>query len=921
MSFKRKSLVLAFSLLLAASLLGCLMAVAYFFIPSYVESRLIPEITARLGGDDITFKIRSIHFNGTDLGPIIIGDPKQPALEAEAVRIDYTPAQLYKGHVEHIVISGVTLHARYQDGEFAFRGIDIKKIFERLGSGEKSGAADREFADAIALGGLVLRNAMVEVVWGEKTFRIPLEIRLTPENARLDLLNFEISCYPRGGKVTAAGRVDLKASTVAIDFHAEAVELARYADFSDLVPGLELTGRMDIKGRAVCRLQPFNVSTFSAAALCRKTRIIHSRVTLANPRDSQDSETPIHIELNGNSGNDWVLSISRFAMVTPIPAHFDSIDCKIKIGSDTVESAGTFSFGMAPSVMRQPLPVTSAESIIFKGRFEASWAAPSRWKFMFGDIKQETRSTAAKEIPVFPHGIDITTNMPAFEVSGSGSNEKGTADFKLNIPEIKVNVNKTVLSTAGITLKGNARFEDLSSHPKVSSDFDLSAKALKYKMNTTNAAIPQMTVHGKISGNSTGIDRLDAQAKFVNGTASDGNLKLRADGIRGRMPVHWPLEGKGEKGSVSVSGIKWHGRALGSVATVFQQKDRVFDFSGTHVSRVLPDLRLHFSGHAGLSPVNEFETSIDFKIPGYNTPGDLDLGAFIPSAKGLQLGGELELAGRYFLNAKGAKSKLRTALHNGRLSFEEMGLAVTGIDFALTMPDLFQMRSAPAQRLRFQTARLGELKMDTGRVELQFEPDGSLFIEKGSFEWCGGHVDTDAMRISPDRDDYRMVLYCDRLLLSKILEQFGAVQAEGSGTLNGKIPVRLENGRLSFDNGFLYSSPGEGGRIRLSGTEILTAGIPKNTLQYTQLELAREALKDYTYKWVKLALNSEDDTLLLRMQMDGKPAKALPFVYDKKIGGFVKVKTGGQGSIFQGISLDVNFNLPLDKLLTYKDIF
>jgi len=106
----------------------------------------------------------------------------------------------------------------------------------------------------------------------------------------------------------------------------------------------------------------------------------------------------------------------------------------------------------------------------------------------------------------------------------------------------------------------------------------------------------------------------------------------------------------------------------------------------------------------------------------------------------------------------------------------------------------------------------------------------------------------------------------------------------------------------------------------VSGTEMLTAGIPKDTLQYAQLELAREALKDYSYNWVKLGLNTEGKALLLRMQMDGKPAKELPFRYDKQIGGFIKVGSGGTGSIFQGISLDVNFRLPLDKILTYQDI-
>ena len=128
------------------------------------------------------------------------------------------------------------------------------------------------------------------------------------------------------------------------------------------------------------------------------------------------------------------------------------------------------------------------------------------------------------------------------------------------------------------------------------------------------------------------------------------------------------------------------------------------------------------------------------------------------------------------------------------------------------------------------------------------------------------------------------------------------------------------NGKIKIDDGFLFSTPGEGGKIHLAGTDILTAGIPPNTPQYVQMELASEALKDYDYSWAKLNLTSEGEELLLQMQMDGKPARALPFVYKKDIGGFMKVEANAKGSKFQGIRLDVNFRLPLNKLLQYKDL-
>ena len=62
------------------------------------------------------------------------------------------------------------------------------------------------------------------------------------------------------------------------------------------------------------------------------------------------------------------------------------------------------------------------------------------------------------------------------------------------------------------------------------------------------------------------------------------------------------------------------------------------------------------------------------------------------------------------------------------------------------------------------------------------------------------------------------------------------------------------------------------------------------------------------------------DELLVRLSLDGRPASTLPFVYRKEFGGFAKVTGDMKGSNFQGLRLDVNFSLPLDQILLYKDI-
>jgi hypothetical protein len=248
-------------------------------------------------------------------------------------------------------------------------------------------------------------------------------------------------------------------------------------------------------------------------------------------------------------------------------------------------------------------------------------------------------------------------------------------------------------------------------------------------------------------------------------------------------------------------------------------------------------------------------------------------------------------------------------------------ILIEGIKAELSIPDLGRVRSNPQQPLRFKRASLGGAEFYDAEIDFQIESPQSILIEKGEFKWCDGTVDLEAMRISPGVEAYDLTLFCNRLKLSMILEQFGLKKAMGKGTVNGRIPLRFSKGEVRFEDAFLYSTPGDGGTIRLTGAEFLTSGIPPNSPEFAQLALAREALKDYDYDWVKLRLITEGEDLLLQLQLDGKPTRPLPFVYQKESGGFVKVEAGSRGSVFQGIRLDINFRFPLNELLFYTEAF
>jgi hypothetical protein len=387
--------------------------------------------------------------------------------------------------------------------------------------------------------------------------------------------------------------------------------------------------------------------------------------------------------------------------------------------------------------------------------------------------------------------------------------------------------------------------------------------------------------------------------------------------MRLTLPLRWPAPKANRQGSVKLSGLRLDGRRLGDVRARVRQEGMELSLAGTLYTELLPGLRVPFSGRSSLV---RNESDLTFKLADYALTQEFDPSTLGPALQGVGLTGTLRADGGISVNERGVNSRLEAFLTRGRLTMNEGNLVVDGIDVAYRTPDLFTLRSAPAQTLSFDSLKAGDIDLTEGRVVYQLESMGSILVEQAGFRWCGGHVSSKAFRIEPGSDEYAVTLFCSELRLSEILGQLGLAKAQGEAALSGELPVNWKSGKISFNGGFLHSTPGEGGTIRVEAMEDLVDAIPEGSPERGQLELAREAVRDFDYKWVRIKADTVGEDLLVRLSLDGKPASTLPFVYKREFGGFMRVTGDVKGSNFQGLRLDVNFSVPLDRILLYKDI-
>ncbi|MFH1913713.1 MAG: YdbH domain-containing protein [Pseudomonadota bacterium] len=397
-----------------------------------------------------------------------------------------------------------------------------------------------------------------------------------------------------------------------------------------------------------------------------------------------------------------------------------------------------------------------------------------------------------------------------------------------------------------------------------------------------------------------------------------------------RLPLAWPAPNRHDSGRLTVTGIRAGGRAIGSLAATLRQESLGIRFSGHLDTSLLPKLRVPFAGAASLDGPS---ATLDFSVDRYDLPAGFDPGTLVPALAGVSASGTLAIEGGATFDDSGLRTRLGLFVSDGAMIVggdkeggvkesggEKSGVRLEGIRLFFESPDVIDFRSAPAQVLTIERVRAAGIEMTEAVIAFQLEPGGVTLVEGVRFDWCGGHVESRAFRVVPGHEEYDVTLHCTGLRLSDLLEQLGLAKARGDSTLSGELPVSWRNGQITFHQGFLHSTPGEGGFIQVEGLDDLVAAVPKGTAERSQLELARAALGNFEYKWIRLRADTVGRDLLMRLSLDGKPANILPFVYRKDIGGFVKIEGDIDGSHFQGVRLDVNFTLPLDRILLYKDV-
>jgi hypothetical protein len=229
--------------------------------------------------------------------------------------------------------------------------------------------------------------------------------------------------------------------------------------------------------------------------------------------------------------------------------------------------------------------------------------------------------------------------------------------------------------------------------------------------------------------------------------------------------------------------------------------------------------------------------------------GGLQPAAIFPFLAGQIEGarGSVEAAGTASWDGVASNAEIDLALRE--IGFATAAAEVSGVNGVIEIGGPFPPSTPPGQLLSIALLEIG-LPLTDGLIEFQLRPDGLLELREAEWQWAGGTVRTAGV-LDPGADAQELVLEVDGVDLGELLYLVDLEGLEGTGALEGEIPIFRSGETVEVREGELRSTP-EGGQIRYR-----PASADALADQGYGIELLLGALDDFHYDVLEIIVDGD----------------------------------------------------------------
>jgi hypothetical protein len=845
--------------LIILGLAGLVVILLYFSLPGIAKNVLVSQ-AEKFGLKNLQFRAIHVGWRRLDLADITVGDAADPDLRIPYLSLEYSLVGLWGKKIKNVRLVGAWIKIEDRGRGFQFRGLTAPP---------KPRAQSVEMVTVVQLS---LEECHVRILWKGRSLEIPLSASL---HAMGPNYSFAARLRPLMETVRLQGTIDKNFTAGKLAFMIPGFPLQSLLEQAGLGSMAWGKGRIAVDGEIVLQDGNFKTAAVSVSGLGDlrlafpdQGSVMLDRFFLAFHLGGGFTARDIIAGAQGRQ-----LRFGELAVASPF-----QLDIRGRQWPD-------LEFSIRDLEIASPLPVV-VERI--SGKITGPWTAAQ----VSGGLRLQNGNgmLAALGLPgeiIRPYAVDAD-----FQGSLKNGNISWTITAKGNRGIAVADGQNSLRGQFDLdaSLRGDARRMHASASFRMPAA-DLQLAGYRARAEAFGGSAELEYVFG---GNFLGRGVVRISGGNVAPRAGDG---LEASGIRLNLPWHWPGGGPSESGGFSVSRLQSAGMHWQDINGTLTQAETALRFSGSMQS-VLAKIALKFQGHYTPNPIGG-GLQADFSIPSVVLPARTALQPLHPLLQGTSGGGRFQAEGRIWTgnDSFGGSASMRIA--DADFDKQKEGITLRGVNAEIKLDRLFDFVTAPAQRIGFRELKWQEMSFTNGELVFAGESGGTVFIESGRFDWCGGKIIIAPFRLEPDQTDFLMTFYCDRVNFAQMLNALlGKTTVSGDAVMSGIVPVRMVKGSPVFSDGYLYSTPGSSGQLKVSQPELISSG----------QVMVEEAIRDFRYNWIKVKMSSRNDRLDMVVSIDGAPSQKLPLQYDQKQKNFIKDPTGGRHVELKGLLLEIRFS-------------
>ena len=173
----------------------------------------------------------------------------------------------------------------------------------------------------------------------------------------------------------------------------------------------------------------------------------------------------------------------------------------------------------------------------------------------------------------------------------------------------------------------------------------------------------------------------------------------------------------------------------------------------------------------------------------------------------------------------------------------------------------------------------------------------ALQVTQASAGLCGGTANVYSLTLNPETLNAGFTLFIDDVETGEMLRHVRGFNGEASGRLHGKVRLFVREGgkAVRLSDAFLYSTPGETGKLKLRNAAAVTDSLALAGLDEAARNNVADALTDLDYSVLRLDLTrNRDKTATLSTTVRGNATR---------------------GKVSVPVDITVNFNGELEQLI------